>query len=124
MGPLIGLSDFLLVYLFFVLFCACRYYYLCYKLLKLRIEFIIEGDGILSSVEEETNTVRNVSAPECWVSSQWFCTLRLSVQCKPAPQKTRYLKFMSNIDFLCKTKEDILWLSCPDLILQRKMSPV
>lgn len=78
MGPHMGLSDFLLVCLF-IFFVHAVFFYICYKLLKLRIEFISEGDGFLASVEEETSTGYNVSAAECWASSQCFCSLRPSV---------------------------------------------
>lgn len=40
------------------------FFCICYKLLKLRTEFTSEGDGFLSSVEEETNTGHSVSAAD------------------------------------------------------------
>lgn len=89
MGPHVGLSDFLLVCLFFVFFCSCSFFYICYKLLKLRIEFISEGDGFLASVEEETSTGYNVSAAEAGLPHNASVVYGPLCQCKPAPQKKK-----------------------------------
>lgn len=78
MSPHVGLSDVLFAYFLFS-FVHVVFFYISYKLLKLRIEYISEGDGFLASVKEETSTGYNVSAAECWASSQCFCSLRPSV---------------------------------------------